>query len=158
MKLNFSFSLRGPDRVSEELATVLSKKGSWEFKALFDIIHASLRSKDQARGGEEMLRLRSYEKLQNFLSAGIVTKKGKEYSGAPKALAAFFKTSAEFNARFASGTHTFTPSRVKDSGASQPVTKSEVPKKNKTQLALPKGKKPALKKAAERRKVAVQVR
>jgi hypothetical protein len=105
MKLNFSFSLRGPDRVSEELATVLSEKGSWEFRSLFDLVHAGLRSKAFARGGEEMLRLRAYEKLQNFLFSGIVTKKGKEYTGVPKALAAFFKTSAEFNARFAAGTH-----------------------------------------------------
>ena len=105
MKLNFSFSVRGPDRVSEELATVLSKKGAWEFKSLFDMVHANLRSKDLVRGGEEMLRLRTYEKLQNFLQAGIVTKVGKEYAGVPKSLAAFFKTSEEFNARFASGTH-----------------------------------------------------
>ena len=105
MKLNFSFSVRGPDRVSEELATVLSKKGAWEFKSLFDMVHANLRSKDLVRGGEEMLRLRTYEKLQNFLQAGIVKKTGKEYAGVPKSLAAFFKTSEEFNARFASGTH-----------------------------------------------------
>jgi len=105
MKLNFRFSLRGPDRVSEELATVLSNKGEWEFKELFDIVHANLRSKDYARGGEEMLRLRAHEKLQNFLVAGIVTKSGKAYRGVPKALETFFKTAAEFNAKFASGTH-----------------------------------------------------
>ena len=103
MKANFSFSRRGPDRVSEELATVLSTKGSWEFKSLFDIVHASLRSKDMARGGEEMLRLRAHEKLQAFLKSGIVIKQGKEYTGVPKALEAFFKTAAEFNARLASG-------------------------------------------------------
>ena len=105
MKLNFSFSLRGPDRVAEELATVLSKKGSLEFKSLFDIVHANLRSRDLARGGEEMLRLRAYEKLQNLVQAGIVKKAGKEYSGVPKALVAFFATAAEFNERFATGKH-----------------------------------------------------
>ena len=105
MKLNFSFSLRGPDRVAEELATVLSKKGSLEFKSLFDIVHANLRSRDLARGGEEMLRLRAYEKLQNLVQAGIVKKAGKEYSGVPKALVAFFATAAEFNERFATGRH-----------------------------------------------------
>lgn len=103
MKANFSFSRRGPDRVSEELATVLSTKGSWEFKSLFDIVHAGLRSKDMARGGEEMLRLRAHEKLQGFLKSGIVTKTGKEYTGVPKALEAFIKTAAEFNAKLASG-------------------------------------------------------
>ena len=52
-----------------------------------------------------MLRLRAYEKLQNFVQAGIVKKDKKEYTGVKKALAAFFKTAAEFNARFASGDH-----------------------------------------------------
>lgn len=115
MKLNFSFSLRGPDRVAEELATVLSKAGALEFKSLFDIVHTNLRSRDLARGGEEMLRLRAYEKLQNLVQAGIVKKAGKEYRGVPKALVAFFQTAAEFNARFASGKHCrppFTPAEV----------------------------------------------
>ena len=107
MKLNFRFSLRGPDRVSDALADVLSSKGAWEFKTLFDLVHANLRDKNFARNGDEMLRLRAHEKLQNFLTAGVVTKSGKEYKGVPKALAAWVKTSAEFNARFASGTHTF---------------------------------------------------
>ena len=117
MKLNFRFSLRGPDRVSDALATVLSSKGAWEFKTLFELVHANLRAKDFARGGDEMLRLRAHEKLQNFLSAGIVTKNGKEYKGVPKALAAFVKTSAEFNARFASGTHTYPAHKVSGAGA-----------------------------------------
>jgi len=109
MKLAFKFSARGPDRVSDALATVLSTKGSWEFRPLFDLVYANLRSKDYARGGDELLRLRAHEKLQNFLFAGIVTKNGKEYSGVPQALATYVKTSAEFNARFVSGTHTHTP-------------------------------------------------
>jgi hypothetical protein len=99
MKKNLSFSLRGPDRISEELATVLSKKGSWEFKSLFQIVHANLRSKDLARGGEEMMRLRAHEKLQTFLHTGIVKKNGKEYTGVPKGLVNFFKTTAELKAR-----------------------------------------------------------
>jgi len=99
MKKNLSFSLRGPDRVSEELATVLSKKGSWEFKTLFDVVHANLRSKDFARGGEEMLRLRAHEKLQNFVQTGVVKKTGKVYVGIPKALQNYFKTTAELKAR-----------------------------------------------------------
>jgi len=99
MKKTLSFSLRGPDRISEELATVLSNKGSWEFKALFDIVHANLRSKDFARGGEELMRLRAHEKLQNFLHTGVVTKTGKEYAGVPKALVNYFKTTAELKAR-----------------------------------------------------------
>ena len=85
--------------MSEELATVLSSKGSWEFKSLFSIVHANLRSKDLARGGEELLRLRAHEKLQNFLRSGIVTKTGKEYTGVPNALVNYFKTTAELKAR-----------------------------------------------------------
>jgi hypothetical protein len=99
MNKNLSFSIRGPDRISEELATVLSTKGSWEFKSLFDIVHANLRFKGFANGGEEMLRLRSHEKLQKFLSAGIVTKTGKEYTGVPKALVNYFEMAAELKAK-----------------------------------------------------------
>jgi hypothetical protein len=99
MNKNLSFSLRGPDRMSEELATVLSAKGSWEFKSLFGILHANLRSKGWANGGEEMLRLRAHEKLQKFLQTGVVTKTGKEYTGVPKALGNFFKLTAELKAK-----------------------------------------------------------
>ena len=135
MKLNFKFSLRGPDRVSEELATVLSKKGAWEFKELFEMVHTNLRSKDMARGGDEMLRLRAHEKLQNFLFAGIVTKKGKAYSGVPKALEAFFKTAAEFNERFATGTHCHPPSKGKAPAAAPAVTPAPVAKTKKVAKA-----------------------
>lgn len=138
MKLNFSFSVRGPDRVSEELATVLSKKGSWEFKSLFDIVHANLRSKDLARGGEEMLRLRTHEKLQNFLFSGIVKKNGKEYSGVPKALAAFFKTAAEFNERFASGNHCRPPLKPEVSETPKAKTATKGEKVGKTKLSVRK--------------------
>jgi hypothetical protein len=39
-----------------------------------------------AGGGEEMLRLRTYEKLQNLVRAGQVKKTGKKYKGVAKAL------------------------------------------------------------------------
>ena len=135
MKANFSFSRRGPDRVSEELASVLSTKGSWEFKSLFDIVHASLRSKDMARGGEEMLRLRAHEKLQGFLKSGIVTKTGKEYTGVPKALEAFIKTAAEFNARLASGIP-FQPTLRSQPAEAVAVAIAEVPKPAKPVKAV----------------------
>src|SRR5947209_2130636 len=101
MKTSYGFSRRGPDRVAEELATVLSEKESFEFKALFLIVHANLKSRNAASGGEEMLRLRTYEKLQNLVEAGIVTKTGKSYCGVAPALVSFFDTAAEFNAKFA---------------------------------------------------------
>ena len=64
----------------------LSGSKSYEFKALFSVIHAALRARNAAGGGEEMLRLRTYEKLQNLVRAGQVKKTGKKYKGVAKAL------------------------------------------------------------------------
>src|ERR1700716_2734404 len=72
-----SFSRRAPDNITEELVAVLSSKASFEFKALFDIIFLNLRERNAASGGEEMLRLRAYEKLQGLVSQGAVTRTGK---------------------------------------------------------------------------------
>lgn len=64
---------------------MLSSKASYEFKALFDVIFLNLRERNAASGGEEMLRLRTYEKLQSLVSQGAVTRtvKGvaKNYKG-----------------------------------------------------------------------------
>ncbi len=76
-----SFSRRGPDIVTEELITVLSGKTTLEFKPIFELLHANLRARNSANGGEEMLRLRAYEKLQNLVSLGKVKKNGKKYRG-----------------------------------------------------------------------------
>ena len=80
-----SISRRGPDIVTEELAVALSCPLSFEFKPLFEIVHANLRARKSASGGEEMLRLRTYEKLQSLVSQGMVkktiTKAGKKYQG-----------------------------------------------------------------------------
>src|SRR5213082_1921255 len=69
-----SFSRRMPDNVTEELVAVLSSKASFEFKGLFDIILLNLRERNAASGGEEMLRLRTYEKLQSLVSQGAVNR------------------------------------------------------------------------------------
>jgi hypothetical protein len=82
-----AFSRRLPDLVTEELAAVLSSKSSFEFKELFDVVHANLRARNAASGGEEMLRLRAYEKLQNLVARGMVKKDAKKYKGIPKQLA-----------------------------------------------------------------------
>jgi hypothetical protein len=97
--MNYKFPPRGPDHVAEALAAVLSTKRALEFKEIFDIVHAILRSKDLAKGGEEMLRLRTHEKLQGFVGSGFVDKDTKEYKGVPKKLKEFFKLAAEHNAR-----------------------------------------------------------
>src|SRR6266704_1929371 len=68
------FSRRAPDNITEELVAVLSSKASFEFKGLFDVIFLNLRERNAASGGEEMLRLRTYEKLQSLVSQGAVTR------------------------------------------------------------------------------------
>jgi len=80
-----SFSRRMPDNVTEELVAVLSSRASFEFKPLFDIILLNLRERNAASGGEDMLRLRVYEKLQSLVSQGAVTRTAtgviKKYRG-----------------------------------------------------------------------------
>lgn len=66
---------------------MLSRRTSFEFKQLFDVLHENLRARNAAGGGEEMLRLRSYEKLQNLVAGGMVKKTGKKYRGLPSVLA-----------------------------------------------------------------------
>ena len=67
-----SFTRRMPDNVTEELVAVLSSRASFEFKPLFDIVLLNLRERNAASGGEEMLRLRVYEKLQGLVHQGAV--------------------------------------------------------------------------------------
>jgi hypothetical protein len=69
-----SFTRRAPDNITEELIAVLSSKASFEFKPLFEIILLNLRERNAASGGEEMLRLRAYEKLQGLVSQGAVNR------------------------------------------------------------------------------------
>ena len=79
---------------------MLLGKDSYEFKALFTIVHANLKARNAASGGEEMLRLRAYEKLQNLVGTGMVKKTGKEYRGVPTALAGYMETAAAMNVEF----------------------------------------------------------
>jgi hypothetical protein len=80
-----SFKRRIPDNVTEELVAVLSSRASFEFKPLFDIVLLNLRERNAASGGEEMLRLRVYEKLQGLVHRGAVnrtiTGTTKKYKG-----------------------------------------------------------------------------
>ena len=86
MYSNFSSFSRRPDNITEELVAALSGSKSYEFKALFSVIHAALRARNAASGGEEMLRLRTYDKLQNLVRHGQVKKTGKKYKGVTNAL------------------------------------------------------------------------
>jgi hypothetical protein len=84
------FTRRAPDNITEELVDVLSSRASFEFKPLFDIILLNLRERNLAGGGEEMLRLRVYEKLQGLVGQGAVNRTGtgitKKYKGVVRRL------------------------------------------------------------------------
>ncbi len=75
------FSRRLPDHVTDELVNVLSEKKIFGFNDLFERVFANLKLRNAVSGGEEMLRLRAYEKLQNLVTRGLVEKTGKEYKG-----------------------------------------------------------------------------
>src|SRR5437763_14056544 len=83
-----SFTRRAPDNITEELIAVLSSKASFEFKPLFEIILLNLRERHAASGGEVMLRLRAYEKLQGLVHQGAVKRTvtgiTKKYKGVSK--------------------------------------------------------------------------
>ena len=83
---SYSFSRRGPDNITEELVSVLSGPKAYEFKTLFLIIQTALQARNATSGGEEILRLRAYEKLQNLVQQGQVKKTGKQYKGVRKGL------------------------------------------------------------------------
>jgi len=76
-----------PDNLTEELVAALSSKASFEFKPLFDMVMLKLRERNAASGGEEMLRLRVYEKLQGLVNQGAVNRTvngiTKKYKGVP---------------------------------------------------------------------------
>ena len=75
------FSRRIPDHVTDELVVVLQDGKTYEFNSLFELVYENLKEKNAVSGGEEMLRLRAYEKLQNLVTRGLVEKKGKTYKG-----------------------------------------------------------------------------
>src|SRR5215207_3696467 len=87
MGLNFyAAARRTPDILMEELVSTLLCAKSFEFKVLFTTIHTTLKEKKIGGGGEEMLRLRTYDKLQNLVRDGNVTKTAGKYRGVKKQL------------------------------------------------------------------------
>ncbi len=63
---------------------ILHAAGMLEFNDIFQQTVAVMKQKNMSVGGEEILRLRIYEKLQNLVSHGCLTKKGREYTAQPK--------------------------------------------------------------------------
>ena len=73
-------SRKTPDLVTDELILILHEAGMLEFNDIFQRIVVVMKAKHMSLGGEEILRLRIYEKLQNLVSAGGLMKKGREYT------------------------------------------------------------------------------
>jgi hypothetical protein len=86
-----TFSRRAPDIITEELVAAFQGRASFEFKPLFEHVFGNLRARNAASGGEEMLRLRCYEKLQGLVERGAVKKTvngvSKKYKGVSAPLA-----------------------------------------------------------------------
>ncbi len=76
-----TFLRRSVDHVTDELVIALAGGETIEFKALFAKVFEGLKKKNAVSGGEEMLRLRCYEKLLKLASSGLVQKKDKTYRG-----------------------------------------------------------------------------
>lgn len=86
MKRSFRFARTGPDFLMDELTEVLRSDSWFEFNPLFLLVYGRLRERKAVGGGQEMLRLRTYEKLQNLVQRGIVERSGKAYRGIGSAL------------------------------------------------------------------------
>ena len=71
-------SRKTPDLVTDELIIILHEAGMLEFNDIFQRTVIVMKQKHMSLGGEEILRLRIYEKLQGLVSAG------GEYTAQPK--------------------------------------------------------------------------
>jgi hypothetical protein len=150
MQRKSAFSRRIPDLVTEELVSVLLKKGSsFEFKQLFDVVYDRLKKRNAASGGEEMLRLRAYEKLQHLVSRNMVKKNGKKYKGLASLVNAIvpeepFVPPAAVVAK-APATKPVAKAPVKKAVAKAPVKKAPAQKVSKPAAKAPAKKAPAKK-------------
>lgn len=88
MKRLFRFARTGPDLLMDELTDALRCETWFEFNPLFLLVYGKLRERKCAGGGQELLRLRIYDKLQTLVQQGVVEKNGKQYRGITSALAA----------------------------------------------------------------------
>ena len=79
---------RRKDYASEELIAALLAKSTYTFGEVFQVVNESLKARKVSAVGEDMLRLRVYERLQTFVSQGLVKKAGQEYTPVRSALQA----------------------------------------------------------------------
>lgn len=146
MQRKSAFSRRLPDLVTEELVSVLMKKGaSFEFKQLFDVVYDRLKKRNAASGGEEMLRLRAYEKLQHLVSRNMVKKNGKKYKGLASLANAIAPEEPFVPPTPVSAPAEKKPAPAKKSAPNKPAAKAPVAKAPKAAPA----KKAAVKKVAK---------
>ena len=86
---------RLPDYVMDELLLLLkSSAKQYSFNDIFEIIYEKLKERNAVSGGEEMLRLRCYEKLQGLVEQGLATRKNKMYKGNKKSIEKALKEEA----------------------------------------------------------------
>jgi len=138
MQRKSAFSRRLPDFITEEIVKFLIKKNvPVEFKQLFDTVYTRLREKHSVSGGEEMLRLRVYEKLHTLSEMNMVKKVGKKY----RALAAIAKALPPKK-------RTSAPKPVAKPAKKAPAAKPAKPVAKKTAAPKVATKKPAPKKKA----------
>jgi len=69
------------DSVVDELLVVLSLPTTYGFNELFEVVFARLKARKIKNLAEDKMRLRTYEKLQMLVAAGLVMKNEKRYSG-----------------------------------------------------------------------------
>lgn len=75
---------QGPDWVTDELLVTLEDMlEEVPFQDIFLVVYEGLKQKNVASGGEEMMKLRVYEKLQILVSCGVVKKCGRDYKALP---------------------------------------------------------------------------
>ena len=79
-----SLSAKSRDFLTDEIILILLESKIIEFSDLFGKVVDVLKQKHHHVGGEEILRLRIYEKLQSIVSSGGARKKGKTYEVLPK--------------------------------------------------------------------------
>ena len=75
---------RVSDQIREEIIDALLGSGMLQFNDIFLFVVEALKKKGFSTGGEEILKLRIYEKLQMLVSLGALGKRGKEYTELPK--------------------------------------------------------------------------
>ena len=89
MHMQSNYTHHRKDHASDELVVALLAKPTYVFNELYQVVEASLHAQKRSRVGEEMLRLRVYEKLQALVSRGLVRKTDKKYSAVRTALQAY---------------------------------------------------------------------